>query len=195
MSESESPPAKAEWSLTPEALERLLGALDPDRERAAQAYEQLRVRIAGLHRWWGATNGETLADMTLDRVARELAEGVRRGEGAFGAYVRGVARMVHHEAIRQEQRIRVSELGALHSIQPAPDETSRAAFSCLDRCLPKLADHERKLVLSYYAEGRKDDVRRQLAAELGISSTALRIRTCRLRDRLERCVKGCMAGS
>src|SRR5262245_16582612 len=155
MSESESPPARTEWSLTPDALERLLGALDPDRERAAEAYEQLRARIAGLHRWWGAANGEALADQTLDRVARKLEEGVRIADGAFGAYVRGVARMVHHESVRQEQRARASELGALHSFPAGQDETSRAAFTCLDRCLPKLAEHERKLVLSYYGDGRK----------------------------------------
>jgi len=195
MSEADSPQAKAEWSLTGAALERLLGALDSDRDRAAEAYEQLRARIAGLHRWWGAANGEALADVTLDRVARKLEEGADIGEGSFGAYVRGVARMVYHEAIRQEQRVRASELGAIHLMPAGRDETSGPAFTCLDKCLPQLAEQDRKLVLRYYGEGKKNDVRRQLAAELGISSTALRIRTCRLRERLERCVKGCLAAS
>ena len=195
MSEADSPPVKAEWSLTPAALERLLGALDTDRERAAEAYEQLRTRIVGLQRWWGAPNSEALADITLDRVARKLEEGAEIGEGSFGAYVRGVARMVFHEAVRQEQRVRASELGALQIHPSAANETFGGAFTCLDRCLPQLAEQERKLVLSYYGEGKKDDVRRRLAAELGISATALRIRTCRLRERLERCVKGCLAAS
>jgi DNA-directed RNA polymerase specialized sigma24 family protein len=149
----------------------------------------------GLQRWWGAPNSDALADITLDRVARKLEEGAEIGEGSFGAYVRGVARMVFHEAVRQEQRVRASELGALQIHPSATNETFGGAFTCLDRCLPQLAEQERKLVLSYYGEGKKDDVRRRLAAELGISSTALRIRTCRLRERLERCVKGCLAAS
>ena len=53
------------------------------------------------------------------------------------------------------------------------------------------------MILKYYvAEGRtRIDNRRRLAQALGISETALRNRAQRLRDRLERCITGCLGGS
>ena len=55
------------WNLTPEAFQRLLGALDPDQDRAAEAYERLRTRTIGLLQWWGAADAEaiTAAPTTL----------------------------------------------------------------------------------------------------------------------------------
>src|SRR4051794_39710959 len=50
---SDSSRQSGRWTLGPDAFERLLAALNPDRERAATAYEQLRYRIIGLLRWWG----------------------------------------------------------------------------------------------------------------------------------------------
>jgi hypothetical protein len=41
---------KGRWNLTADTFERLLEALDPDRERAAAAYERLRFRVIGLLR-------------------------------------------------------------------------------------------------------------------------------------------------
>ena len=44
-----------------------------------------------------------------------------------------------------------------------------------------------------YGVGRAAAVRRELADELGISMTALRIRAHRLRAPVERCVTACLA--
>ena len=51
-------------------------------------------------------------------------------------------------------------------------------------------------MLTYYtADGRgRIDGRRQLAGELGVSATALRIRMLRARLALEQCVHECLAG-
>src|SRR4051794_15409493 len=86
-----------------EAFQRLLGALDAERDRAASAYEQLRERTIGLLRWWGAPDAEDLADLTFDRVARKLDEGAVVPQSSLGAYVRGVARMIFYEARRRPQ--------------------------------------------------------------------------------------------
>ena len=175
--------AKRDWRLTGEAFDRLLEALDADRERAALAYEQLRRRIVGLIRWWGAWPAEDLADQTLDRVARKLQEGAEVPKGSLGAYVRGVARMVFYEWTRSSRTPPEAALGALDANEGRQEE--EAALRSLDKCLESLAPAERALVLRYYAEGRKSEVRRDLAGELGISPTALRIRAHRLRQRLE----------
>jgi DNA-directed RNA polymerase specialized sigma24 family protein len=174
--------------LTSEALESLLAALDPDRERAAIAYEQLRTRVTGLLRWWRAARPEELADETLDRVARKLAEGAAIGEGSFGAYVRGVGRMVFYESTREPHlaEMRIDPPGI------EPPEAAEAAADCLDRCLSLLPAADRTVLLRYYDGGKAAEVRRVLAREAGVSPTALRVRTHRLRIQVERCVTACM---
>src|SRR5258708_5090601 len=75
--------AGTRWPLSPEAFERLLMALSPDREGAAIAYEQLRYGVLGLLRWWGARQPGELADQPLDRVASRLETGSPRAGGAL----------------------------------------------------------------------------------------------------------------
>jgi DNA-directed RNA polymerase specialized sigma24 family protein len=175
--------------LTTESFEGLLRALDPDRDNAAHLYEDLRERLIGLHRWWGSPDPSGLADLTLDRVARKIAEGTPIPPGSLGAFVRGVARMIFHESARQ----RVEPLGGYEpAAESHADPPIETALACLDRCLETLTAPDRKLVLRYYGEGAHIEVRKGLAADLGISMTALRLRTHRLRLRLERCVSSCL---
>jgi DNA-directed RNA polymerase specialized sigma24 family protein len=171
-------------------LERLLTILDDDRESAAAAYTELRVRLTSLLRWWGAVDPETLADHAFDRAARKLQEGAAVERTHFGAYLRGVARMVFYEASRQPQMIPLDR-------DPEADSevADQAPLDCLDRCLGTLSVEDRRLVLRYYDGANQIATRQKLAQELGISSTALRIRTHRLRTRLEGCVSACLAGS
>ncbi len=184
---SARPGTRREWRLTKGAFDRLLKTLDRDRERAALAYEDLRERIMGLLQWWGAGRAAELADETLDRVAQKLEEGAVIADGSLGAYVRGVARMVFYESTREPSE----QLSDRELVSPATDD-SEAALVCLDRCLASLAHDERKLVLRYYDNGRRAELRQRIADEMKISMSALRIRTHRLRDRLERCVTACL---
>jgi len=187
----EGPPhsgARQRWTLTSGAFDRLLAVLDADRGRAASAYEQLRYRLIGLLRWWGAVQPEDLADETLDRVARRLDEGATVSAGSFGAFVGGVARMVFYESMREPAS---SPTLREPTATTAPDEVE-AAGECLDRCLASLEAAERTLLLRYYDGGKAATVRKQLADELGISPTALRIRAHRLRVTLGRCVTSCL---
>src|SRR5262245_61944953 len=180
--------AKARWTLTGAAFDRLLAALGPDPDRAAMAYEQLRERTIGLLRWWGAARPEELTDETLDRVARKLTEGASVPGGSLGAYVRGVARLVFYESGREP-------LQPLSGQEPAaaPGASEiEAASQCLDQCLAALSPHDRTLLVRYYGAGRAAHVRKQLADELGMSLTALRVRTHRLRAPVERCVRSCL---
>jgi RNA polymerase sigma factor (sigma-70 family) len=171
--------------LTADGFEQLLRALDQDRDTAAREYSRLRDRIAGLLRWWGAADSDDLADATLDRVARTLARGKVVPRTSFSSYVQGVARMIYYEATRAERRRHVSEQHAfLHDADAGA--AANPLLDCLDACLDRLQPAERDLMLRYYGEGRQHVVRRELAEELGISSTALRLRAHRLRERLER---------
>jgi DNA-directed RNA polymerase specialized sigma24 family protein len=171
-----------------DAFQRLLTALDADRDRAAVAYEQLRERTAGLLRWWGAVDPDDLADLTLDRVARKLSEGASIADGSFGAYVRGVARLFFYEA-RRRPRLNPGDAPYL----APPPSSDPDLLGCLESCLAQLNPEDRRLVLGYYGDGKLADVRRRLGEELGVTMTALRIRAYRVRAQLERCVVGCRA--
>jgi DNA-directed RNA polymerase specialized sigma24 family protein len=175
------------WTLSASAFNRLLAILDEDRDAAAAAYGQLRQRIVGLHRWWGAFDPEALADLTLDRAARKLQEGATVDRADFGAYLRGVARMIFLEAARQPVPVALEH-------EPITDvtEADDAPLECLDQCLDKLPPDERRLVLRYYEGDHAIPARQALARQMGVSATALRLRTHRLRVRLEGCVSDCL---
>ena len=179
--------ATTDWSLTESGFERLLTALDAERDRAAGAYEDMRRRTIGLLRWWGAANAEELADTAIDRVARKLQAGAAIPAAALGAYVRGVARMVLYESRRRDERLRKSALVAAPVASSEP-ETGRL-LDALDERLDAISPSERQILLGYYADGRNSANRRRLAKELGISDTALRTRAHRLRVRLENALR------
>jgi DNA-directed RNA polymerase specialized sigma24 family protein len=176
------------WSLSSDAFERLLAVLADDRDAAADAYQQLRARVVGLQRWWGAADPETLADQTLDRAAKKLQQGAEVSRTDFSAYVRGVARMVFYEQARQPRHVGID----FEPVAPVAVGDERPA-NCLDECLAALPAGDRRLVLRYYDAGPSQiQARQRLARELGVSPTALRIRTHRIRVRLEQCMTACM---
>lgn len=176
------------WALTGAALDRLLARLDPDRHRAAVQYEALRARLQALLAWWGSHDPQDLADRALDRVATKLEEGAVVPASSLAAYIRSVARLVFYEAARESER---EERARREAPQPTiAGGDSEWALQALDRCLESLAAEERGLILQYYAADAGSQIasRRALATELGLTLTALRIRTHRLRERLEKCV-------
>lgn len=184
--------------LTPEAFEALLRQLAPDRERAGELYETIRHKLVRLFEWRGCAAPEDLADVTFNRVARRLAEGVGlRPNDPYG-YFCGVAHLVYKEVLRKAAR----EHRALTSGDwPPPaaeeDEPSDARLECLRQCLAKLPPDQRDLVLRYH-QGNSDQGgnnirnRQQLAREAGVQLNALRIRVHRVRRRLESCVQACL---
>ena len=64
----------------------------------------------------------------------------------------------------------------------------------MGRCLDALPAENRTLLIDYYsAEKRaKEQVRRGLAARLGVTLNTLRLRVHRLREQLVRSVNACM---
>ena len=189
--------------LTPEGFEPLLAQLDPERERAGEIYETIRHKLIRLFEWRGCASPEDLADETINRVARRLAEGIElRSNDPYG-YFCGVAHLVYKEILRQASR----ESRALASgdwLPPAAEEeeVSDARLDCLRRCLAQLPPDQRDLVLRYYqginykekSGPGENNIRnrQQLAREAGIPMNALRIRVHRVRRKLESCVHVCL---
>lgn len=187
-----------QWVLTQDAFDTLLAWLDPDRDRAGQKYEQIRLRLIKIFTCRGCYDAEDLADETINRVVARV-EGISAGyDGNPVRYFYGVAQKVHHEYVR----LTVSKQADV-DLDTAADKISsvnnssedESAYTCLESCLDHLPESSRQLVIGYYQQEKhaKIDHRKLLASELGIAVNALRIRAHRIRRGLEQCVRDCVA--
>jgi RNA polymerase sigma factor (sigma-70 family) len=185
---------RAAWSLSQEALAKFLACLDTDMARAGEVYEAIRAKLISFFEWRGLQFAEDHADETINRVIRKIDEGEEVREPA--TYVYGVARMLILELVkeRHKQNAALENLpDAAAAQEPDADEDSQIRVDCLQRCLQKLSQDNRELILAYYQEdkGAKIESRKRLAERLQIPLNALRIRALRLRDKLESCITGC----
>src|ERR1700676_1403497 len=94
---------------------RLLLALDRDRNRASAIYESIRGRLSKLFSCNGFPGAYDLIDETFRRVERKLDEGL--GIKNVAAYSAGIARKICLEAQKEGRNLRdlhdiVSELNA-----------------------------------------------------------------------------------
>jgi DNA-directed RNA polymerase specialized sigma24 family protein len=140
--------------------------------------------------WRGCSFPEDLADETINRVARNLETGEQIHH--FAAYCAGTARHVFLESLRIRQREEAVQ--AMPESLPISVEEPDPRRGCLECCLRELSQEDLKLIVEYYQEDKRARInaRRDLAARLDIPLNALRIRTYRIRVRLEGCVDQCM---
>jgi len=188
------PPKKKDWVLTEQSLARFLSRLDEDPARAGEQYEIWRRKLVKLFEWRGSATPEDLADTTLNRLARKIDEGeVIRN---FAGYVGSTARLVWLETLKERERAQ-GALEELRVLAPHSSQTASPRVECFEFCLESLLTESRALILDYYREerSRKIELRKQLAAKMGIPLNALRIRVHRLRVELEKCVGNCMKKS
>ena len=185
---------KTKWSLTAAALDKLLNCFSPNRDEAGIQYELARRKVVRFFEWRCIAAAEEYADETMNRVARRIDEG--QNIDKLMAYILGVARMIHLEAIKDRDRVPIALDDAPAGLaQKAPvmvDPDVRQI--CFDRCLDELGMENRNLILGYYeGEGRVKIIHRQeLADKLEIPLNALRIRVHRTKRTLETCIAECM---
>jgi len=184
-------PPKKPRGLTAEGFEALLAQLDPDRERAGEIYETIRRKLVRLFEWRGCGNAEDLADETINRVARRMAEGIELRSRDPYSYFCGVAHLVYKEVLRQASRERHALEKAYLPLSfqfPQDGEPPDRRLECLRRCLDRLPSEQRDLVLRYHQRENNIRNRQTLAREMEIPLNALRIRVHRVRRKLEACV-------
>lgn len=187
-----TPRSKTRWSLTPDAFEKLLDALSADREEAGVQYEIIRRKLTRFFEWRKVESADEHADETINRVARRLEEGEVIEN--LNSYLYGVARMVHLEALKQQELVPIDDAPQILR-QKAPEPTeSEPRVLCFDHCLDSLPPESRSLIVGYYQEERraKIELRQELADSLQIPLNALRIRAHRIRAKLEQCITQCM---
>ena len=171
----------------------MLALLDADRTSAGARYEELRARLIRFFEWRGAFNSEDLADICFDRVLKKIGEGEEIENVA--AYSATVAQFVYKESFRSTDRVTDSldGEGAPDIADVVAETTEDERMICLDRCLAGFQADERNLVVAYYDTDDKTMIasRKRLADSLAMSMNTLRIKVCRLKAKLENCVRDC----
>jgi DNA-directed RNA polymerase specialized sigma24 family protein len=188
------------WMLSQSAFDALLNWLDQDINSSGKTYLEMRRRLVFYFDRKNCSTPDDLADETLNRVARRLEEEGTIDSETPAKYCYIVARFVFMEYLRESHRagialdeVRRQGLGD-YSVVPEVHNGEEKALACLGRCTSKLEPVSRELIMRYYVgKGRvKIANRRSLADSLGITLNALAIRACRLRDKLEVCVRQCV---
>lgn len=193
-------------TLTAFAFTRLLEWLDDGVSSEGQRYLEMRRRLVLYFDRRNRSTAEELADETLNRVGRTLAQDGEIATRPPARYCYVIARFVLLEDIRRERRYvqldeRRTAIASRRWRLTAVDSDDRLAMregrlDCLDRCLEALKPAQRDLVVEYYRDVRREKIERRkgLAERLGISMNALGIRVCRIRDTLTACLQECGPG-
>jgi RNA polymerase sigma factor (sigma-70 family) len=181
--------------MTSEEFERLLSWLSPDREEAGEIYERIRRKLIGFFVNRACRVAEDLTDDTITRAAKKVAENkVEIGAENFLRFCYGVARNVHREYLRNEDklsRIRPEDLLSYRH------ENYEREMDCLDQCMGQLTPRNQTLFRQYIGhEGQeKIPARQELASQMGIGMNALRIRIFRIQNTLRECMKNCVSNT
>lgn len=186
-------------TLTADSFSMLLVALDKDEVRAAEKYETLRYKLVNLLTWKGCTNSDAddLADKTLDRVAAKIAEGEKVENVA--AYAGSVARFILLEHKRKKREDAAGddlpEVAVDPEVDILQDEDDR--MECLRDCMSSTVPNpsDQRIIVGYYdteSNEKNKHARKRLAESLDMSIGALKVKACRLRDKLERCINECV---
>ena len=172
---------------SPEAFERLLAWLDPDREKAAEKYHRIHLRLVRIFAARGCPVAEDLADQTFNVVARKDDEFFKNYRGDPALYFYGVGKKIYQEWVNTQPPPR--------PLPPPDREEIERRCGCLEKCLEKITTpEEAKMVVRYHeGEGQARIAnRKKMAEELGITLNALRIRICHIQARLRPCIEECL---
>jgi RNA polymerase sigma factor (sigma-70 family) len=165
----------------------------------------MRAALTRFFECRGCYSPHELTDETINRVACKIVEGEEIPASSLSAYFYGVARNILREHLRAPDRKLATLDGLLPSEQPSQDHVeldpfrldrirSEQRLECLDECVGKLPPETQKLIMSYYEgdEGQKIENRKRVAETFGLSLSALRIRTYRIREKLYDCILNCI---
>ena len=193
-------PLKRHWEPGEAAFRRLLTWLDEGTDSQGERYLDLRDRLVHYFARRNSAAPDDLADETLNRVARRLEENGTIDDVVPARYCYIVAKFVLLESLRHRAREagppRDDTATAPGARIAAPDDAAderERTLACLERCLQTCAAADRALILDYYGS-QHDSARSQrkhLAERLGLTANSLAIRACRIRRRLEACVRAC----
>lgn len=183
---------KRQYEIDQAGFEALLSFLSDDREEAGRLYERLRLGLIRFFQARGCSDCSGLADETLNRVALKIGDFDPKLNSKPTSFVFGFAAKVFLEHNRSVDRsLRRLESGAHSLVNPDGDGGDDPQLDRLEECLARLPEEDRKLVLRYYSKEKRDRIklRKAMAKELGITTTALHTRIFRIRSSLKKCLE------
>ena len=178
---------------TQKVFDQLLLCLNPNRERAGEEYELLRLRLLEYFRARSCQHTDELADETLNRLARKVAAGEEIRE--MTRYCYGMARWVWRESLRDPENKGITlDDAPLPPVIPRDRLIEKERLACFQHCLQSLTVEERELMVSYWEHDEQphSTARRELAERLAISPVALRIRVSRIKNKFKACFSNCL---
>lgn len=190
-----------DWTPSKSAFRQFLVWLDEGAESNGAKYLEIRRRLVLYFDRKKCLSPDELADETLARVAQKLEEKGEITNLSPAHYCYVSARFVFLEYLRRAEHSQVNlnempnSAGRMVSTGPSTEasapETQEKLLDYLERCLDRLTAEDRELILEYYRGDGSSKVagRRQLAERLGLSANALTIRACRIRNKVEACVR------
>lgn len=191
---------KKDWSLSATAFRHLLEWLDGGEDSGGERYLEMRRRLVAYFDRKNCQAPDELADETLNRVARRLFEESLQISETPAKYCYIVARFVFMENLRDTRKghLLFDDTQSQHTLPVENDEEEKTnkekMFACLEHCLDRLDAGHREMITRYYlgSERTKIENRRALAESLHITVNALSIRACRIRAKLEVCLRRCL---
>ncbi len=136
-----------------------MARLDPDREQAAEKYEELRQMLITFFEFRGLPFPEEKADEVINRMARRISEGQEIDRSSTSTYAYAVARNVWREHLSTPSKL-VAPLDALssgHILSENPQELNtrelerhalEQRLECLDKCLEALSPDIRDIIIN-----------------------------------------------
>lgn len=180
--------------LTSKSFERLLNWLHPDHEEAGLEYERIRRLLMARFKSHECSSPETLADETIDRVAKTLStEMIQKWTGPKAKYFQRVGFYILLED--KAKRVHETELtDDLNVATPDSNQQLEQELTCLESCLDDLSEQKRDLITRYYKGKKSEKIknRRHLAQELGVDAPSLRVQAHRIRRELLNCLRRCI---
>ena len=165
---------------------RLLDLLTTDAQSGDQGWSDLRSRLCRFFAARRLEPAEDFADETLSRLADFASREAQIKSVTASAL--GIARNVALEGWRARSRPPVELL----PVEPFEDREARIA--CYEHCLARLSVEKRDLLLRYYGGAKSSHdraFRDALAASLGLTPNALRIRIARICAEAQACAQRC----
>jgi DNA-directed RNA polymerase specialized sigma24 family protein len=178
---------------TQESFDKLLRCLHPDRERAGEQYELLRLKLLEYFRVRACSGAEEQTDETLNRLAKKVADGEEIRD--ILRYCYGLARWVWREYLKKPEANRESlETVTIPGITPPDPLLWKERKVCFQYCLQQLPAGEKELVVEYWDHEHQPhrEARKAMAERRQLTLLALRIRVCRIRDKLKTCFSNCV---
>jgi RNA polymerase sigma-70 factor (ECF subfamily) len=145
-----------------------------------------RVRLYGLKHLRDDAAADDLAQQVLLVTIERLRAGEVRNPDEIGSFILGTSRMLADSAGRKtRRRERLTAQFHVPEVYAEPDDAP-GDIEAVARCLNGLGDRDRRvLVLSFYAEKTSPEI----AKELGVTGTVVRVARHRALARLRDCVR------